>query len=129
MGYLTIPDASDVARCDKTEEELTIAQEKQKCFMVLDFDTRFIGILAGYDFEQATTMPFTKIKGARSVGRSTAVRSSASNKSDCASNQSQFWTLEFQLELENQETNTFLAKTKKERHLWIDGFSKAVELG
>ena len=59
MGYLTIPDTNEKAKCDKTDEELTITQEKQKCFMVLDFDTRFIGILAGYNFEQATTMPFT----------------------------------------------------------------------
>ena len=59
MGLLTIPDPNDVTKCDKTDEELTITKEKQKCFIVLDFDTRFLGILAGYDFEQATTMPFT----------------------------------------------------------------------
>ena len=58
MGYLTIPDASYVDRIEKFGQELSITQEKQKCFIVVDFDTYFIGILAGYDFEQATSMPF-----------------------------------------------------------------------
>ena len=79
--------------------------------MVLDFETRFLGILAGYEFDQATTMPFTQIKGARSAGRSSVTKRNGKNCSDGSSNQNQYWTLEFQLELINEETNTFLAKT------------------
>ena len=70
-------------------------------------------------------MPFKNIKGARSSG---VVRQLSNNQSDCASNQSNYWTLEFNLELVDGTVSTLFAKTKKERHLWIDGFSKAVEL-
>ena len=54
--------------------------------MVLDFETRFLGILAGYEFDQATTMPFTQIKGARSAGRSSVTKRNGKNCSDGSSN-------------------------------------------
>ena len=95
MGYLSIKDGEDKTDKNGSYIEEDSLNNLQKCFMVLDFETRFLGILAGYDFDQATTMPFTQIKGARNVGKSSVTKRNGKDPSDGSSNQNQFWTLEF----------------------------------
>lgn len=95
MGYLAVPDGSDAMAKKEIDPELSLSAELQKCFIVLDFETRFLGILSGFNLEQVSSMPFRKIKGARSLGRSASTRQHSNNQSDGASNQSLYWTLDF----------------------------------
>lgn len=69
MGILTIPEMADINQKKEIDPEMSISQEQQRCFLVLDFDTRFLGMLSGQNFEKvAFCMHFKNIKAARSTG-------------------------------------------------------------